>query len=223
MDTTALIAAAGNGTRLGLGPKAFVTVRGRTLLDLCIESFAGQVGEVVVALPADDMAAFAGSRRGVRVVAGGVTRQESVAAMLAVTSSRFVLIHDVARPFLTPAVIERVSLATRSHGAATAVLDVADTVIDVGLGTTLDRSILRLVQTPQGFETTLLVEAHEAARGSGVAATDDADLVRRLGRRVALVEGSRLLHKLTGPEDLVLATALHDLWALERGTVGADG
>lgn len=216
VEVAALIAAAGSGARLGRGPKAFVTVRGHSLLDLNLQAVAEHVSQVVVALPTDAVADFRAGHPDVTVVAGGATRQASVAAMLAATSARVVLVHDVARPFLTGAVIERVAAAAEVGGAATAVLDVADTVIDVAAGATLDRSNLRLVQTPQGFARGLLVEAHRAALTAEVTATDDAELVRRLGHHVELVRGSRLLHKLTEPDDLALAEVLYDLWVAQR-------
>lgn len=231
-DVAVLLAAAGGGTRLGLGPKAFVTVRGHTLVDLSLLAVAGLVGEVVVALPAgtsvSDREAFAAaatlrnSGTELRFVAGGATRQESVANMLQASAARTVLVHDVARPFLTPSVLERVATAATATGAASAVIDVVDTVFDVATGTTLERGSLRLVQTPQGFEREVLVAAHAAAAAAGASATDDAELVRRIGRQVALVRGSRLLHKLTTPEDVALAPALYDLWLTAREG-GGDG
>lgn len=204
--TAALVAAAGSGTRLGRGPKALVELNGRTLLDLALSALTPQVDEVIVAVP-PDLAGGWPERRGVTFVAGGSTRQESVRAMLAVTNADHVLVHDVARPFLTPEVIGRVLAAARAHGAATAAMKVADTVITVS-GTELDRSELRAVQTPQGFRRDLLMAAHESAAQAGVSGTDDAGLVRRLGHRVELVEGSPLLLKLTTSEDLLLAKAL---------------
>lgn len=212
MRTAALIAAAGSGSRLGQGPKAFVSVRGSTLLEHSLRAFAGHVDELVVAVPAEHAAGVMQHQPGVTVVPGGTTRQASVAAMLAATDAPMVLVHDVARPFLTGSVIQRVKAAALAAGAATAALDVADTVFDTLAGVTLDRSTLRLVQTPQGFDRQLLLEAHAAALASGVAATDDADLVRRLGRRVELVPGSRLLHKVTEAGDLTVVEALYDLW-----------
>ena len=85
-------------------------------------------------------------------------------------------------------------------------------------GDELDRASLRAVQTPQGFDRALLLEAHEAALAAGATATDDAALVRRLGRRVALVEGSPLLIKVTRPDDLLLAEALARRLTAPTGT-----
>jgi len=223
VEVAALIAAAGDGSRLGRGPKAFVTVRGHSLLALNLQAVAGHVGEIVVALPAEAVAGFRARHPDVTVVPGGATRQASVAAMLEATSARIVLVHDVARPFLTGAVIERVVAAAAVGGAATAALGVADTVIDVEAGAALERSNLRLIQTPQCFVRGVLVEAHAAALAAGATATDDAALVRRQGHPVELVRGSRLLHKLTGPEDLAFAEVLYDLWVAELAEEAGSG
>lgn len=215
-DVAVLIAAAGDGTRLGRGPKAFVTLRGRTLLDLCLESLTGSGAEVVVALPPGVAADGVASRDSVTFVEGGASRQETVERMLVSTRAPVVLVHDVARPFLPRQVVERVTSAAASVGAASAVLEMTDSVFDVRLSTSVPRSDLRSVQTPQGFARDLLVEAHAAARRDAVTATDDADLVRRLGHAVELVQGSRLLHKLTSPDDLDVMEALYEVWITQR-------
>src|SRR5690606_34308181 len=163
------------------------------------------VDEVVVAVPEGALGSWP-PRPGVVYVAGGATRQESVHALARATAAATVLVHDVARPFLTADVVARVLAAAREHGAATAALPVTDTVVTAS-GDELDRASLRAVQTPQGFDRALLLEAHEAALAAGAIATDDAALVRRLGRRVALVEGSPLLIQATRPDDLLRGEA----------------
>ncbi len=211
-----LVAAAGLGTRLAAGPKAFVRVGDRSLLQWAVAGLEPVVDEVVVAVGVDDVARARAQVPAARVVAGGPTRQATVALLLSETHAAHVLVHDAARPFLPPAVARRVLAAAREAGAATAALPVADTIVDAETGETLTRERLRAVQTPQGFERALLVSAHERAAEEGVAATDDAALVRRLGRAVRLVEGSPLLHKITTPEDLRLASALEALWLEQR-------
>jgi len=146
------------------------------------------------------------------VVAGGSDRSESVKlALAAVPTTEFVLVHDAARP-LTPAdVTQRVVAALRDGARAVIpVLPVADTIkaVDsngVVLGTP-ERSGLRAVQTPQGFETELLRRAHE--RGAGAVVTDDAALVEYLGVPVYTVAGDALSFKITTPLDLKLAEAV---------------
>ncbi len=206
-----LIPAAGNGERLGLGPKAFVRVGGKTLLEWALDAFP-QAAEVLVALPPGVEAP-----KGLRAtfLEGGRTRQESVSRLLEAASLPLVLVHDVARPFVSPGLVARVLEATRTTGAAVPVLPLPDTLIrpeGEGYGEVVPREALRLVQTPQGFFTALLREAHAYARKRGLSATDDAQLVRALGYPVALVEGERAAFKITYPEDLPLAEALARVW-----------
>jgi 2-C-methyl-D-erythritol 4-phosphate cytidylyltransferase len=146
------------------------------------------------------------------VVAGGETRQASVAAALAATPEGFdiVLVHDAARA-LTPAdLVERVAGAVRGGRAAVVpVLPVVDTVKQVGgdgqvLGT-VDRSGLRTVQTPQGFRRDVLVAAHAAAVDEH---TDDAGLAEKLGVVVHTVPGDEAAMKITRPLDLAIAEVL---------------
>lgn len=217
----ALVAAAGSGVRLGLGPKAFVEVGGATLLELAGAALASAVDELVIAVPAEHVQRARSLVPGAQIIAGGADRQSTVRAMLAASRSDVVLVHDVARPFLAPAVVSRVLAAVSEVGAASAAVAPADTVVEAEAGRPLVREALRLVQTPQGFARELLLTAHERAAAEGFAATDDAALVRRLGSEVALVEGSPLLIKLTVPADLALFEALHTVWLREREVAGA--
>ena len=213
MRVAALIPAAGSGTRLGLGPKALVTVAGRSLLARSVAALAPQVDEVLVALPAG-LALPAGVSA--RAVSGGETRQASVVALLAATNADLVLVHDAARPFLPPQVVARVRAAAEATGAATAALPCPDTLVRAGAGETwgelLPREGTWVVQTPQGFRRALLLEAHRAAEAAGLSGTDDASLVARLGHPVALVPGDARLFKVTRPDDLPLAEALARVW-----------
>ena len=219
--TAALIPAAGFGTRLGQGPKAFLELGGVSLLARSVAALALHVDEVVVALPQG----FAlPAHLNARAVTGGATRQASVLALLRATDAEVVLIHDAARPFLPPEVIGAVRQAAAETGAATAALPVADTLVrgqGNGAGSpqwgelTL-RENLWAVQTPQGFRRKLLLSAHLEAEQGGVQATDDAGLVARLGLPVALVSGDARLFKVTTPGDLLLARALAVVWDAEN-------
>jgi 2-C-methyl-D-erythritol 4-phosphate cytidylyltransferase len=156
----------------------------------------------------------------VRVTDGGPTRQASVAAGLALADPRddVVLVHDAARPLVPPELVQRVVGAVRSgHGAVVPGLPVTDTVKqvrpdgDAELVTgTPDRSMLRAVQTPQGFARELLVRAHrtgaERAAAEHLAATDDAGLVEALGEPVHIVAGDAAAFKITTERDLWLAS-----------------
>jgi len=184
---------------------------------------------VVVAAPPDGRAGVAALLAAydvpadVRVVAGGATRQESVATALAALPPDvgLVLVHDAARP-LAPSELADAVVAALRAGAQAVVpgLAVADTVKRVdAAGTvteTVPRDELRAIQTPQGFRRDVLAAAHEAA-GADVA-TDDAGLVERLGRPVTVIPGHPEAFKVTRPLDLVLADAL--LARQRAGTVG---
>jgi 2-C-methyl-D-erythritol 4-phosphate cytidylyltransferase len=213
---TALIPAAGSGERLGMGPKAFVQLAGKTLLERAISSFVN-VDEVIVALPESHLDADLPAH--VRRVSGGTTRQESVKNLLEAATNEIVLIHDAARPFLSTEVIQAVIDAVLEVGAATTALPAADTLVleneSKMWGSWLDRSSIHAIQTPQGFRRELLREAHECARLEGFAATDDAGLIARLGLPVALVTGDPRLFKVTRPGDYALAEAFARVW--DRG------
>lgn len=220
-NVSALIPAAGSGERLGMGPKALLTLGGISLLERSIAAFAGIASEIIVALPSDVVLELP---EGVRRVEGGATRQQSVYHLLEAATGTTVLIHDAARPFLHRSVIERVLSATLETGAATAALPASDTLIlEAGgdWGSVLDRTQIRAVQTPQGFNRALLLEAHGKARLEGIAATDDAGLVARLGQRVALALGDERLFKVTRPGDWALAEAFASVWDAENVVVGA--
>lgn len=211
----ALIPAAGSGTRLGRGPKAAVTVGGRSLLAWATEAMAPHVAEVVVALP-DGLYLPADVPAGVRTITGGETRQESVEKLLGATDAEYVLIHDAARPFLSAEIIQAMQAAVLEAGAATVALPVADSLVRAAGDNwqeAVSRDHLWAVQTPQGFRRTLLLEAHAQAKAEGFAATDDAGLVARLGHAVRLVRGDARLFKVTTAGDLALAEAV----------AGADG
>ena len=213
VKVAALIPAAGSGTRLGLGPKAFVPVEGRTLLGRSAAALAPHVHEVLIALPAG--LTLPGDVPG-RAVVGGDTRQASVLALLRATDADVVLIHDAARPFLPSRVIRDLLAAVQDTGAATAAMPVADTLVRAdpagGWGTLTPREGLWAVQTPQAFRRAALIAAHEAALADAHAATDDAGLIARAGQPVALVPGDARLLKVTTPGDLLIAQALARVW-----------
>lgn len=152
---------------------------------------------------------------GLIVVAGGATRQASIAEALGVLPDdiEFVLVHDAARALMPTATTERV-LASLAAGANAVipVLPVADTmkvVEDGAVMHTVDRSTLRIVQTPQGFTRAALERAHQVAQEQGVGdAGDDAGLCEAAGIPVRVVDGDALGFKITRPLDLVLAEAI---------------
>jgi 2-C-methyl-D-erythritol 4-phosphate cytidylyltransferase len=210
-----LLPAGGVGTRLGnRTPKQFLRIGGAAILDRTLSHFLRHpaVRAVVVAAPVEyiertrRLVAGRGGER-VRVVAGGATRQESVwnALQAAPSDVEIVLVHDAVRPFIDRGLIDAVAAAAAAHGAAICALPIAETVKRVRAGvvdTTLDRSELWTVQTPQGFRNALLREAHDKARRDGASGTDDAALVERLGHPVRVVPGLAGNVKITTPEDL---------------------
>lgn len=223
-DVAVLVPAAGLGTRLGPGaPKALREVAGVSLLVHAVRRLAcaPSVGCVVVAAPVGAAAQVEASLHEItgvrlRVVDGGPTRQASVAAALAAVPDGYpiILVHDAARAFAPPDLVERVVAAVRAgHDAVIPVLPVVDTIKQVdadGFVTgTPDRATLRAVQTPQGFRRSVLEHAHRAAGQAGEAsATDDAGLVERVGVRVFCVPGAEAALKITRPADLTTAETL---------------
>jgi 2-C-methyl-D-erythritol 4-phosphate cytidylyltransferase len=228
----AVVPAAGRGERLGPGaPKALRELGGVPLLVHAVRALARSrtVGLVVVAAPPEgvaDVAALLDNHgldgKDIRVVAGGATRQESVRLGLAAIPAdvEIVLVHDAARPLVPVDVVDAVVAAVRAGAEAVVpAVPLADTVKRVeprpGGGPepvldTPDRSILRAVQTPQGFRHDVLQEVHEKALAEGASegVTDDAGLVERFGGRVVVVPGHEEAFKVTRPLDLVLAEAV---------------
>lgn len=216
----AIIAAAGAGTRLGLGSKALVQIAGRTTLSRVLELFLGldEIAEVVVVGPpsrierAEAEVAALAPRKPVRVCPGGESRQQSVRAGLGVLSGcSHVLVHDAARPLASPALVRRVLAAAVETGAAFPGLPPRDAVkrIDGGrLVENLDRSRVVLAQTPQGFAYPLLLRAHFQAADAGLVGDDDAQLVAAAGYAVTVVAGEPANIKLTTAEDLEVLQAL---------------
>lgn len=211
-----LVPAAGLGVRLGAGaPKALRLLAGESLLVHAVRALraAPSVGPVVVAAPATGVAEARAllASYDVVVVAGGAERQNSVRAALDALDAdvELVLVHDAAR-CLTPAAVVEAVVARLREGAEAVVpvLPVADTVKSVEgerVVATLDRSVLRAAQTPQGFRREVLARAHDSGLPS---LTDDAGLVEALGVPVATVPGHEEAFKVTRPIDLLLAEAV---------------
>ncbi len=218
-DVAILVPAAGMGVRLGPGgPKSLRLLAGEPLLLHAARGVAAaaSVGLIVVAAPAADVDTVAAMLstigRPVRVVPGGATRQASVASALAAVPTEFdlVLVHDAARALTPPSLIESVAAKLRAGSSAVVpALPVADTIKRVGADgevvATVDRSVLRAVQTPQGFRRATLAAAHASAADDH---TDDAGLAEQAGVRVDTVPGDDLAFKITRPFDLAVAEAL---------------
>jgi 2-C-methyl-D-erythritol 4-phosphate cytidylyltransferase/2-C-methyl-D-erythritol 2,4-cyclodiphosphate synthase len=220
MRTAALLLGAGRGDRLGTGrPKAFVELRGKTLLRRAVETVEAcpDVACFVVAAPAgweDRAKALAGvSPKLTAVVAGGATRQRSVLAALRVVPIEIdaIITHDVARPLASPKLFSAVLESLQQADGAVPVVPVPDTVKRVRgevLVETVDRASLALAQTPQAFRREALTAAHDRAAEATMEATDDAAILQAAGFRVIAIPGDPDNLKITGGSDLRAAEAL---------------
>lgn len=226
---TALIAAGGTGQRLGGDqPKQFLKLGEKTIIELAIEAFLNSafidfvfviskeelISELKEILPDDILDKLSG------IVVGGDTRQESVAngldeisnADLDVTN-HIVLVHDAARPYVTPELVDRVVADAYMYDAAIPAVPVKDTIKKVNDGVisnTPNRSELYAAQTPQGFDYNILKSAYEKAKADNFVGTDDAQLVEYLYENqesndnnfIHIIEGENTNIKITTPEDL---------------------
>lgn len=223
-----IVVAAGSGTRLAAGaPKAFVGIDDSSILRHCLRGvFAAPSAQVVVVAPSDrvgdaltEVRAAAGDRVDLAsVVAGGVTRQQSVAAGLGAVWAdvEIVLVHDAARALTPPAVFDRVvDAVTGGADAVVPVVPVVDTLKRLDsdrVVEAVDRTPLAAAQTPQGFRRSVLDGAYAAVVDEH---TDDAALVQASGAAVVTVPGDDRAFKITTPADLVRARALIDAGAAE--------
>lgn len=212
----ALLVAAGRGERLGAeGPKAFVVLAGRPMLEWSLDALrlVPAVERVVVALP-EGVAAPAGTIG----VVGGSERSHSVRAALAAAGDgpddEPVIVHDAARPLATSDLFEQAlgALAASGADAVVAAARVTDTIKraggDLRVVETLDRTTLWAVQTPQVFRRGALARALAQPDEVLAAATDDAGLVEQAGGRVHVVESPAGNFKVTTATDLRLAELL---------------
>jgi 2-C-methyl-D-erythritol 4-phosphate cytidylyltransferase len=220
---TALIVAAGQGRRMGGNRrKQYLKLAGRPLLVHSVDAFASVacIDTIIVAVPADEIdfcrdqiLPLAKSRQNISLIAGGSRRQDSVFNGLQALdhTDGMVLIHDGARPLVSHALIEACIHGARQWRACVPGILPVDTLkrIDARsrITETIRRESLRMVQTPQAFETELIKEAHRKARELGFQGTDDASLVEWLGIPVYIIPGEGTNLKITTYPDLVWAEA----------------
>jgi 2-C-methyl-D-erythritol 4-phosphate cytidylyltransferase len=202
--------AAGSGERLGASrPKAFVVLAGRPMIEWSLDAIrAAGISHVVVALPSG-----CGAPEGCLGVPGGVTRSESVRlALREADDADAVVVHDVARPLVTPEAFRDTLGALANADAAIAAAPMPDTVKEAGpdhrVVRTLERARLWAIQTPQAFRRDVLSRALDVSDEVLAAATDDASLVERAGGRVVVVPSSPRNFKVTTPHDLQVAELL---------------
>lgn len=211
MKYTAVIVAAGSGTRLGLGyNKAYYRMNDRTILEMSMDLFQKDEDceEIVIVTDGAQYYRETGSDTSGRIViaAGGETRQKSVWNGLQAVISDVVMIHDAARPYLSKENLEAIKKAMETEDAACLAVKCKDTVklsADGYFTETLPREKLLCAQTPQAFRTSVLFDAMRLAERDGFQATDDCSVVERYGHaKVKAVEGSYENIKITTPEDL---------------------
>jgi 2-C-methyl-D-erythritol 4-phosphate cytidylyltransferase/2-C-methyl-D-erythritol 2,4-cyclodiphosphate synthase len=227
MTIAVVLVAAGRGERLGAGvPKAFAQVAGVTLIDHAVRRIFSVRGltQLIIAAPSSHLAqarSIAASVAAevkpavtesnpatITVLAGGDTRQQSIANALSAVAAetQVVLVHDSARALTPSAVFERVAQSVQDTGLATIpVMPIVDTIKRVAgesVLDTVDRQTLRSAQTPQGFQAFELLEAYRSATEDF---TDDAALVQSVGASVRYVDGDEWAFKVTTPDDLAMA------------------
>ena len=224
--TAILVVAAGRGSRVGAAlPKQYLRLAGRSLLTHTLASLIRTYARVLVVIHPADRDLYAASVAGLddalasgrllQPALGGATRQDSVRLGLEVLAALYdvpevVLIHDGARPFVSPALVARAVLAARQYGAAAPGLAVPDTIKEVDADgrsvATPQRAALRAVQTPQAFRFELIHAAHRAAVAAGAGQlTDDAAVAEWAGHPVHIFEGDPANMKVTTPDDIAVA------------------
>jgi 2-C-methyl-D-erythritol 4-phosphate cytidylyltransferase len=224
MITAALIPAAGRGQRMGLDiEKQFLPLRGKPLLAYTLARVEATptIDRIVVIVPPgretfcyQEIVEPWGLRKVTHIVAGAETRQRSVIAGFGCLDENVdvVVIHDGARPFVTPMLIQAAIDAAVANGSVVAAIPESDTLKRVSKdGTvieTVDRRNLWRAQTPQAFRRSILQGALAHAAQHNLDATDEASLVESLSWPVRTFPGSTWNFKITSPDDLLLADLL---------------
>ncbi|MBM6581483.1 bifunctional 2-C-methyl-D-erythritol 4-phosphate cytidylyltransferase/2-C-methyl-D-erythritol 2,4-cyclodiphosphate synthase [Microvirga sp. BT689] len=222
MSIAALIVAAGRGSRAGEGvPKQYRLLQGQPVLARTLAGFLAHpgIGHTLVVIHPDDRGLYEASVRSIAPISaallpcidGGETRQDSVRNGLEALSDSdpgLVLVHDAARPFVGPQLIDRAIEAAGRWGAAVPGVPVTDTIKVIGgqseVVSTPDRASLRAIQTPQAFRFSLLLDAHRKAAGANLHEfTDDGALAEWAGLPVHVFEGESGNIKLTHPADFL--------------------
>jgi 2-C-methyl-D-erythritol 4-phosphate cytidylyltransferase len=216
MKVGVVIPAAGSGTRMGGAHKAFLEIAGKPLLAYCLEAFhqVDVIHSIIVVLPEHLVHSDAPYLKHSRVgtVKGGAQRADSVRAGLEALDASVdtVVVHDAARPLVTPAMIEAVLAATSATDSATLALPVTDTLHCANaehiITETPDRALFWRALTPQAFPRSVLTQAYQRVIDAS-SATDEAGLVARAGFTVRVVPGDPSNIKVTTPADLPLAEA----------------
>jgi 2-C-methyl-D-erythritol 4-phosphate cytidylyltransferase len=215
---TAIIVAAGDSRRMGFD-KLFAQIAGKPVIAHTIRAFehAGCVGEIVVVAREDRQDEIKmivrdeNFKKVQSVIPGGKHRQDSVRAGLGQldAATKYVAVHDAARPLITAEQIELVFEQSRIHAAASLAEPISDTLkyadAEFFVTGSVDRHQLFAMQTPQIFERQLIEDAYRTVYAENASVTDEVSAVERLGRKVMLVPNKDLNFKITYPRDLALA------------------
>jgi len=218
LDKFAIIVAGGTGTRMNSAvPKQFLMLAGKPVLMHSIAAFHDfdTSVKIIVALPSllfgewESLCKLHSFSIPHVLSPGGKVRFESVKnALSLVTADGMVAVHDGVRPLASPGLIRRAYDHASVHGSAIPAAPVTDSVRreEGGMNSPVDRSSLRLIQTPQVFRAALLLEAYKQDYRESF--TDDASVVESAGSKVSLISGEQYNIKITHPEDLAIAEAL---------------
>jgi len=231
MSVLAIIPAAGAGLRMGgATPKQFLSLEGVPIFVHTLRKFAASaaIDEIILGVRPEDIERVSNELTGepfakpVRLVAGGPSRQDTVASCLAQApfGTEVVAVHDAVRPFISLSLIRDVVEAARLHGGAILGVPSVDTVKKVERLTiqgTIPREYIVLAQTPQAFRYSILRQAFDRALAEGFRGTDESSLVEHDGQTVRVLMGSDRNIKITKPSDLPLARLFI---AQEREAVG---
>ena len=225
---TALIVAAGSGTRMGGDvPKQYRTLAGKAVLAHAVDAMTSHPRinrvRVVIGAGQEELARAALARRDVGdLIVGGAERADSVRAGLAAIGDGIVLVHDAARPFCPSSVVDRLLDALHKHDGAVPVLPVADTLAKARgtVDAMVDRTALVRIQTPQAFHVEDLLFAYDEAQQR--APTDESTVMVAAGLKVATVEGDDMLDKLTSAADWARAEAALAARLVSRTGMGFD-
>ena len=211
-----IITAGGTGSRYGNKNKLLEEVNGKSVIEYCVEKFLPikEIYEIIIPTNEEIIPEFINlfkSAPKIKIIKGGKNRQESVYnALQSVTNPDFVLIHDGARPLVKTEDIKNVIDKMIAYNAAILVVKTIDTIKKVDktgkIISTVDRSNLYNVQTPQGFRFDLIYEAHRKLVGQNF--TDDAGMLEFLGQEVYIVQGNYTNFKITTSQDLARMKAL---------------
>jgi len=217
-----IIASAGKGIRMGGVEKQFLPINGIPIFIYPVKTFETleEIERIVLVLPekkteyGKHLIKEFDIKKEIIITAGGKERQDSVREGLKNIEGDIVLIHDSARPFVSPMLIEKIIQDVERFGAVIPGLPISDTIKRVEkkqIVATLNRDEIYAVQTPQGFEKEIILEAYESAYRENFYGTDDALLVERLGIGVRIIEGEPLNIKITKREDFEMAEAIFKL------------